>query len=389
MMEQKSEESLAMLKLNAAKVRPDVLHKLLSDFGSASAVLEQRPGDADSGGAFSAKTLQYLLLTAGHFDAEAEWNLAQKMGVDVVFYGSSLYPDGLSAIYDPPLVLYVKGKLPHRSGGVAIVGTRRPTPYGRRVAARLSRECAAAGLTTVSGLARGVDTVCHQTTVDEKGATLAVLGSGHRRLYPGENQYLADRIACEGGAVISEFPLSTPPDAANFPRRNRIIAGLAEAAVVVEGGRQSGALITARLALEQGKEVFAVPGPIDSEESWAPNYLIRQGAHIVESIRDVLEAAPGLLAAAPPAPHGPRSSAEGAAAPASPAPAPKMAAAGSSGELGPREAKLLELIGGGLKSIDELVLETRWPAASVTQGMMELEMRDKILYVNGQRYARK
>ncbi|OGS05766.1 MAG: DNA protecting protein DprA [Elusimicrobia bacterium RIFCSPLOWO2_12_FULL_59_9] len=387
-MEQKSEESLAMLKLNASKVRPDVLHKLLSDFGSASAVLEQRPGDADSGGAFSAKTLQYLLLTAGRFDAEAEWNLAQKMGVDVVFYGSSSYPDGLGAIYDPPLVLYVKGKLPRsgasgassaespatgRGGGVAIVGTRRPTPYGRRVAARLSRECAAAGLTTVSGLARGVDTVCHQTSVDEKGVTLAVLGSGHRRLYPGENQYLADRIACEGGAVISEFPLSTPPDAANFPRRNRIIAGLAEAAVVVEGGRKSGALITARLALEQGKEVFAVPGPIDSEESWAPNYLIRQGAHIVESIRDVLEAAPGLLSAAP----------------ASPALAPKMAAAGSSGELGPREAKLLELLGGGLKSIDELVLETRWPAASVTQGMMELEMRDKILYVNGQRYARK
>jgi DNA processing protein len=201
------------------------------------------------------------------------------------------YPLRLAQVADPPPVLFVRGGLlPADTVAVALVGTRRATGYGHAVAERLSRELATAGVTVVSGLAKGVDTMAHRAAVHAGGRTIAVLGNGLDQVYPPENTNLARQIVeSDAGAVISEFAPGVPPDAVNFPRRNRIISGLSAATVIVEAGVRSGALITADFALEQGREVFAVPGSIFSPMSIGPNELIKQGATPVTSVQDVLD----------------------------------------------------------------------------------------------------
>lgn len=201
------------------------------------------------------------------------------------------YPQILREIVEPPLVLYCYGQAEVTGwAAVAVVGSRRPSAYGRTVAERLAEELAATGLVVVSGLARGIDTQAHRGAL-RSGRTIAVLGSGLDRMYPKENRMLAERIA-EKGAVVSEFPLEAEPLHYHFPLRNRVISGLALACVVVEASRKSGALITARLALDQGREVLAVPGPVTSELSQGTNYLIKQGAELVESSEDVVSELP-------------------------------------------------------------------------------------------------
>ncbi len=201
------------------------------------------------------------------------------------------FPAPLRQTADPPPVLFFRGSLrPSDAVAVAVVGTRRATPYGRAVAEQLARELAAAGITVVSGLAKGVDTVAHKAALEAGGRTIAVLGNGPDQIYPPENAGLARRIVDQhAGAVVSEFPPGIPPDAVNFPRRNRIISGLCAATIVVEAGERSGALITADFALEQGREVLAVPGSILSPSSAGTNSLIKQGAAPVTSAQDVLD----------------------------------------------------------------------------------------------------
>jgi DNA processing protein len=197
--------------------------------------------------------------------------------------------DSSSAIPDPPIALTVRGELLREDAlGLSIVGTRRATPYGRDTARRLSRDLASFGLTIVSGLARGIDAAGHEGALEASGRTLAVLGSGLENLYPPEHRRLADRIA-ERGAILSEFDLDEPPHARNFPRRNRIITGLTLGTLVVEAAAKSGSLISARLALEQNREVFAVPGPVSSPGSEGVHALLRDGARLVTRAEDVLE----------------------------------------------------------------------------------------------------
>lgn len=232
-------------------------------------------------------------LQAGFADAkrlaDQESDYLQKSNIRLVMWSSPDYPALLREISTPPPLLYVKGNGSLGSQpSVALVGSRRPSFYGEKVAARLAMELAEVGVTTVSGLARGIDTHVHQGSLDANGKTLAVVGCGLSFIYPPENKRLAERIEA-AGALISEFPISTKPHPANFPRRNRIIAGLSLGIVVVEGGIHSGSLITARLAAEEGREVFAVPGPISSPMSAAPHFLLRQGAAMVESVEDILE----------------------------------------------------------------------------------------------------
>jgi DNA processing protein len=204
----------------------------------------------------------------------------------------------LESVPDRPAAMWARGTLP--SGpGVAIVGTRRCTAYGRSVATALGRAVAASGRLVVSGLARGIDAAAHRGTVEVGGVGYAVLGSGIDVLYPPENRELADRLICAGGGVLSEYPPGTPPAAFRFPARNRIIAGLSAAVVVVEAPETGGALITARLALEQGKEVLAVPGDIDRPTSMGCNLLIRDGAHPVLSPSDLLETLEFMMGPAP------------------------------------------------------------------------------------------
>lgn len=199
------------------------------------------------------------------------------------------YPTNLRYIYDPPLMLYVKGEIiPEDNVAIAIVGSRRATYYGLQNATKLAYELAAKGITIISGLARGVDSAAHRGALEAEGRTIAVLGSGLNIIYPRENERLAQNIS-QNGAVISEFALDTPPHRGNFPRRNRIISGLSLGVVVIEAARKSGALITANCALEQGREVFALPGKIDSFTSRGTHDLIKDGAKLVESSEDIIE----------------------------------------------------------------------------------------------------
>lgn len=198
------------------------------------------------------------------------------------------YPDYLRQIPYAPPFLWLKGKLlPQDDPAIAIVGTRKPSPYGRRIARQLATELARQGITVISGLARGIDTIAHQAALAAGGRTLAVLGCGLDVIYPPENKELYRQIAAQG-ALISEFPLGTPPEPHNFPVRNRLISGLARGVVIVEAGDQSGANITVNYALEQGREVYAVPGPVDSPVSAGPNRWIQQGAKPVLTAADIL-----------------------------------------------------------------------------------------------------
>ncbi|MCQ2378863.1 MAG: DNA-processing protein DprA [Victivallaceae bacterium] len=223
-------------------------------------------------------------------EAEREIDLADRAGVRLVTYFDESYPDALRQLYDPPLVLYVRGTLgeyPDRA--VAVVGTRRTTSYGRRMAQNIAGDAVRAGFTVVSGLAYGVDTVAHQAAVDAGGRTVAVLAGGLMHVHPRENLPLANSIIERGGALISEFPMDFPVSRTGFPRRTRIVAGLARATIVVEAGADSGALITARLALEIGREIFAVPGQADNPQACGCHKLIKEGAALIENFDDVLE----------------------------------------------------------------------------------------------------
>lgn len=221
-----------------------------------------------------------------------------EMGVDIIVLGEARYPLSLQHIPNPPYLLYVCGKVQlGQEPGLAVVGSRRATQYGRKTAREFSAQLAARGFTIVSGLARGIDSQAHQGALEVGGNTISVLGAGINIIYPREN-YPLYREICERGLVVSEFPWDTPPLPNHFPMRNRIISGLSLGVVVVEAQHRSGALITADFALEQGREVFAIPGPISSPYSAGTNHLIKQGAKLVTSVEDILEEFPGYGASA-------------------------------------------------------------------------------------------
>jgi len=222
-------------------------------------------------------------------DIDNEFRLIKKYGLDILTVCDDDYPENLKSIYDPPIVLYVKGNLTAQDKlSIGIVGSRRASFYGLNSAEKFAYELAGLGFTVVSGLAYGIDTQAHKGALKADGRTIAVLGSGLANIYPSENKKLAGQIS-QSGAVISEFPLSAAPLPNNFPRRNRIISGLSLGLLVVEAAKNSGALITADFALEQGREVFALPGKIDSGNSFGTNGLIKQGAKLVSNIEDILE----------------------------------------------------------------------------------------------------
>ncbi|NLY50273.1 MAG: DNA-protecting protein DprA [Firmicutes bacterium] len=238
--------------------------------------------------ALGQKRLQALLEGRRSFSLEQTLERLAAAKVQYVTLLDADYPERLKTIFDPPPVLYYRGTLSSEDTlAVAVVGSRRATAYGREVATKIAQELAEAGVTVVSGLARGIDSAAHRGALAGHGRTLAVLGCGLDVTYPPENGRLYAQIA-EQGAVLSEFPLGTPPEARNFPLRNRVISGLSRGVLVVEAARTSGSLITADCALEQGRDVYAVPGPITSPYSWGTNNLIKQGARVVQGVQDVL-----------------------------------------------------------------------------------------------------
>jgi DNA processing protein len=222
-------------------------------------------------------------------EAEKQAELIRQHGVDLLPLTDDDYPRNLLTIYDPPPFLFVKGKISRDDrNAVAIVGCRSPSVYGKRITESIARELAQKGITIVSGMARGIDSIGHVSALKEKRRTIAVFGSGLDVIYPPENKKLAERIV-SSGVLISEFPLGTKPEKSNFPRRNRLISGLSLGVVVVEAGEKSGALLTAGCALEQNREVFAIPGNLGSKTSQGTNSLIKQGAKLVTSVEDILD----------------------------------------------------------------------------------------------------
>ncbi len=225
--------------------------------------------------------------------AEKEWKLVEEGGGNLIAPVDEEYPERLREIFDPPTMLWIRGDrtllvLP----GIAVVGTRHPTPYGTGMAEMLSRDLAAHGLMILSGMARGVDTAAHRGALDAHGKTVAVWGTGIDVIYPKENKRLAERILESGSAILSEYPMGTFPAPQNFPIRNRILSGMSVGVLVIEASENSGTRITARCALEQNREVFAVPGNVTSKSSWGPNTLIKQGAKLVATWEDVWEELP-------------------------------------------------------------------------------------------------
>ena len=222
-------------------------------------------------------------------DVEKQVTGLQKRGLSAICYGDQVYPAALKEIPDAPVVLYMKGTYqPEDRYGIAVVGSRKYSPYGETVTHKISGELATAGFTVISGMARGIDTFAHRSALAAGGRTIAVLGSGLDVSYPAENKGLMEKIA-SAGCVITEFPLGTAPNRENFPRRNRLISGLSMGVLVIEAAEGSGSLITASIALEQNREVFAVPGNITSGNSAGTNLLIRQGARMVTRADDIIE----------------------------------------------------------------------------------------------------
>ncbi len=216
-----------------------------------------------------------------------ELEFCERNGISIITIEDPNYPALLKQTYDPPILMFVKGTIPADGIPFAIVGTRNPSAYGIRMAEKFAEDLSYFGFVIISGMARGIDTAAHRGALKAGGMTVAVTGCGFSRCYPAENRKLSEEIA-ESGAVITEFVSDTPPEPQNFPRRNRIVSGLSKGVLVVEAGQQSGALITAHLAAEQGREVFALPGRIDTLSSKGANQLLKEGAALVENIEDII-----------------------------------------------------------------------------------------------------
>lgn len=285
-------------------------------------------------------------------------------GFRITTLHDATYPELLRHIPDPPPLLYLYGHLEPDAAHIAIVGSRKATAYGRTSARQLARQLAEQGMVVVSGMARGIDTAAHQGALEASGRTVAVLGSGLKRIYPAENRTLFDHIA-KNGAVLSEYALDAEPEAHHFPQRNRVISGLSLGTIVVEAAQRSGSLITARLAAEQGREVYAVPGSIHASTARGTHALIQQGAKLVESAEDVMVEVQ---------PHLAESGGHSAAAPL-----PDLTAV---------EAQILEAIGPYPRHIDELARLVQTDMGQLTATLMQLELKGVILQEPGRYYLR-
>ncbi len=272
------------------KIGPVRVRKLIDVFGSPEGILGAPRSELKAVQGIGADIAGNISEWASVIDLDRELRRIEELGLHILTWEDEAYPPLLKEIYDPPIVLYVKGEVTSKDRhGIAIVGSRRGTHYGLAAAKKFGFQLAHAGLSVVSGLARGIDTAAHEGALAGKGRTIAVIGCGLGNLYPPENKALADRIAEGNGAVVSEFPVDYPPDKQSFPMRNRIVAGWSLGITVIEAPARSGALITASQAMDQGRNVYAVPGQIDRPTSAGSNRLIQQGAKLVMDGSEILE----------------------------------------------------------------------------------------------------
>ena len=342
--------------------RLNALERFFEDLGEAWGA--DRSALRDAG--LDQRTIEELETTRITLDPHEAYLRLQESNVSALTPGDPAYPRRLKEISDPPPLLYVKGELLDRDEwSLAIVGTRRPTPYGIQVTRTLTAELASSGLTVVSGLARGVDGIAHETALEHGGRTVAVVASGLDSVYPPEHKGLAMRILDSGGALLSEYPLGTRPDARHFPRRNRIIAGVTLGTLVTEASEKSGTWHTVTSALDQGREVFAVPGPITSEQSTGANNVIKRGlGKLVSRAQDILEEL-------------------------NVGPIERQAQLVEQLPQDPAEAALLERIGHEPIHVDELSRLLQQPVHETAAAMATLELKGLIHQVGPMTYARR
>jgi len=358
---------------------PTKARKVVDFFGSIENVFAASLTELEAAG-LNASSAQSLGTGRALELANDELIRANAAGARLTVLEDQLYPTQLKQIYDPPLVLYVRGNVNVISQpGIAVVGTRHPTPYGSGMAERLACDLAARGLVIFSGMARGVDTSGHRGAIAAKGNTVAVFGTGVDVPYPKENTRLMEQMLALGGAVISEFPMGTFAAPQNFPIRNRIISGISLGVLVVEAAEYSGTRITSRCALEQNREVFAVPGNVTNKNSWGPNTLIKQGAKLVATWEDVWEELPtdvrlGLT---------PKSESE--------SPSGQTASLFQENELPPHEKKIFALLKADESThIDEIVerLEPELSSSEIFAALFELELAGRVKQLPGKNFVK-
>lgn len=356
----------ACVALNMApSMGPVQLRRLLDAFGSAERILTARREQLAAVNGVTEAAAGNIARWQEFADPAAEMEKARQLGARVITAEDDEYPAALREIHDPPIVLYVRGQITDRDRhAVAVVGSRRASHYATECAKKLSFQMAYAGLTVVSGLARGIDTASHQGALAAKGRTIAIIGSGLGHIYPPENTELADRIA-DSGAVISEFPIDTKPDRQTFPIRNRVVTGCSFAVLVVEAGANSGALISANMAAEQGRTLYAVPGRIDQPTCLGSNRLIQQGAKLVTSVEDILDDLPMVFSRQPDLP----------------AAAPTL-------ELDPGHRKVFDAIGSAETSLDSIIATSGLPASVVSSTLLALEIRRLVKQLPGKRFVK-
>jgi len=350
-------------------VGPRLRQALLDRFGTAAAIFEAPEAALQGTPGIGRKISAAVARARDEIDVDAELDMCRQLGVDLLPRHDAAYPRMLAEIVDPPEVLFLRGAFEARdSMAVAIVGTRHATPYGLDQARRLAGNLARCGLTIVSGLARGIDAAAHRATLEAGGRTIAVLGGGLARIYPPEHVELAEQVAGHG-AVISEMPPHFRPLAGMFPQRNRLISGLSLGVIVIEAAQRSGALITARHALEQGREVFALPGRVDNRNSRGCHRLLRDGAKLVETVEDVLEELGPMIEPLPgDEPHRLRQPAEL--------------------NLNEVERRVLAAIEREQTPIDTVVATTELAASRVLAAISTLEIRRLVRRISGQWVAR-
>ena len=354
-------------------VGPITYRKLLNAFGTPEQVLAASAHQLHTIPGISGKVVQHLLNFGFPDRVKRELEAIEQQRISLLTWDDQAYPESLKTIFDPPPVLYLKGNQfqPHEVL-VAVVGSRRASTYGKMTAEKLCAELALKGVGVVSGMARGIDSAAHKGTLKAGGRTIAVMGCGVDVVYPPENTRLYAEII-EKGAIISEFPLHTKPDRGNFPARNRIISGISLGTVVVEAGLQSGALITADMALEQGRDVFAVPGNINSASSRGTNRLLKQGAGLVEHADDILHAlsreiSHRLSTLQPELPFGQKQSA-----------IPSLTE---------DEQRVYALISSEPLHIDDITVRSQLPSGTVSAILMMLEMKSVIRQLAGKMFVR-
>jgi DNA processing protein len=358
---------------------PTKARKLVEHFGSAEAVFHASLTELESTG-IQAVSAQSIATGKSAETAREEMARAAAAGVTVLSTEDSCYPPRLKEIYDPPLVLYVRGNpevLPQP--GIAMVGTRHPTPYGSGMAERLASDLAGHGLVIISGMARGVDTASHRGAISAKGKTVAVFGTGVDVIYPKENSRLSEQILALGGALISEFKMGTFAAPQNFPIRNRVLSGMSVGVLVVEAAEYSGTRITARCALEQNRDVFAVPGNVTNKNSWGPNTLIKQGAKLVATWEDVWEDLPAEVKLALTPTASPESGKE------------SSASLFPDEGLPPHEKRILRLLKADeATQIDEIVekLEDELSSSEIFAALFELELGGKVRQMPGKNFVK-